>query len=82
MSIITSIITSIINMFLTGLMWIMAAALITCVIAFVLMVTWVQVNEERTESYVREEEASTKESICPAPAAQRRRRRTIKGYAA
>lgn len=82
MSIITSIITSAINMFLTGLMWIMAAALIFLVIAFVLLVTWVQVNEERKESYVCEEDASTKESICPAPAAQCRRRRVIKGYAA
>jgi preprotein translocase subunit SecG len=82
MSIITSFIMGIINMFLTGLMWIMAAALIISIIALALMVTWMQVSEERKESHVREEEASTKESICPAPAAQRRRRRVIKGYAA
>ena len=82
MNIIMGIIGNIINTFLTGLMYILAAALIISIIALALMVTWMQVSEERTESHVREEEASTKECICPAPATQRRRRRTIKGYAA
>ena len=50
-----NIIMGIINMFLTGLMWIMAAALIFSVIALALMVTWMQATEERNESYDQEE---------------------------
>lgn len=52
------IIVNIINMFLTGLMWIMAAALIFCVIVFVLMATWMQVNEERNVTHGRDEKAA------------------------
>lgn len=72
-----SIIISIINMFLTGLMWIMAAALILSVIALALLVTWMQANEERTEIHGCEEEAQEGNGH---PAEKRHRRRTSGGY--
>lgn len=49
-----SIIISIINMFLVGLMWIVAAAIIILIIAFALLITWMQVNEERSAGHGRE----------------------------
>ena len=52
------IIVSIINMFLTGLMWIMAAALIFCVITLALLATWMQVNEERNAAYGQDEKTA------------------------
>ena len=72
-----NIIMGIINMFLTGLMWIMAAALIFSVIALALLVTWIQATEERNESYGCEEEAQEGNGH---PAEKRHRRRTAGGY--
>lgn len=50
-----NIIISIINMFLVGLMWIMAAAIVILIIAFALLATWMQVNEERNVCHGYEE---------------------------
>lgn len=71
-----SIIISIINMFLTGLMWIMAAALVFLVIAFALLVTWMQATEERTECHGCEEAPEGNGH----PAEKHHRRRTAGGY--
>ncbi len=64
---------NIINLFLTGLAWIMAACLILSVIAGALLATWMQVNDGKEAFH--EEKASAQESISAHPA-QRRRRRT------
>lgn len=77
MNIIMGIIGNIINMFLTGLMYILAAAVIFGVIALALMVTWMQATEERNESYGRKEEAQEGNGH---PAEKRHRRRTAGGY--
>ena len=68
---------SIMDIILTGIAWIIAISIaITMVFAF-LLATWMQVNE-RTGNHERKAEAQ--ESICPAPSAHRRRRRTASGY--
>ena len=66
------------QIFLTGLAWILAAALVIGVLAIFLLATWMQVNDGKGQAY----EAKTKaqESASTYPAAQRRRRRTAAGY--
>lgn len=68
---------NIINLFLTGLAWIMAACLILSVIAGALLATWMQVNDGKEAFH--EEKASAQESISAHPA-QRRRRRTAAAH--
>lgn len=69
---------NIIELFLTGLAWIMSACLILSVIAGALLATWMQVNDGKEA--LREKEASAQESISTYPAAKRRRRTTAAGY--
>lgn len=69
---------SIMDIFLTGLAWILFFVLVISVLAMFLLVTWMQVNEGKEQAY----EAKTKaqESVTPYPAAKRRRRRPAAGY--
>lgn len=69
---------SIFNLFLTGLAWILASALVISILAIFLLVTWMQVNDGKGQAY----EAKTKapEVTSTYPAAKRRRRRTAAGY--
>lgn len=69
---------SIINIFLTGLAWIFAAALVISVLALALLATWMQVNEGKEQAH--EAETKAQESAIPYPAAKRRRRRPAAGY--
>ena len=69
---------NIIEIFLTGLAWIMAACLILSVIAGALLATWMQVNDGKEAWH--EEKASAQESISAYPAAKRRRRNAAAGY--
>lgn len=68
---------SIVDIILTGVSWLLGLGIIISVVFMFLLATWMQVNE-RTGNHERKAEAQ--ESICPAPAAQRRRRRTAEGY--
>ena len=63
---------NIINLFLTGLAWIMAAGIIISVIAGALLATWMQVNDGKEAFHEKEE--SSQESGSAYPAAKRRRR--------
>ena len=69
---------NIINIFLTGLAWIMSACIIISVIAGALLATWMQVNDGKEAFH--EEKASAQESINTHPAAKRRRRSAAAGY--
>lgn len=69
---------NIINLFLTGLAWILTAGIIISVIAGALLATWMQVNDGKEA--LHEKEASAPESGNTHPAAKRRRRRTAAGY--
>jgi len=69
---------NIINIFLTGLAWIMAAGIIISVIAGALLATWMQVNDGKEA--LHEKEASAPESRSAYPAAKRRRRRPAACY--
>ncbi len=69
---------NIINLFLTGLAWIMAACLILSVIAGALLATWMQVNDGKEA--LHEQKASAQESISTYPAAKRRRRTAAAHY--
>lgn len=68
---------SIMDIILTLVSWLLGIGIVIGVVFGFLLATWMQVNE-RTGNHERKAEAQ--ESICPAPAAQRRRRRTASGY--
>ena len=72
-------ISAILNFLTYAVLLFLLAALIIAVIAFCLAVTYIQVNEKKEAS--NEQEASAPECGSAAPAAQRKRRRIIKGYA-
>ena len=69
---------NIINLFLTGLAWIMSACIIISVIAGALLATWMQVNDGKEAFH--EEKASAQEVINTHPAAKRRRRSAAAQY--
>ena len=70
---------SIMNIFLTGLAWILSFALVISVLALFLMATWMQtVNYGKDQAY--EAKAKAQESASAHPAAKRRRRRPAAGY--
>lgn len=68
---------SITDIILTGVSWLLGLGIIISVVFMFLLATWMQVNE-RTGNHERKAEAQ--ESICPAPSAHRRRRRTAESY--
>lgn len=69
---------SIINIFLTGLAWILSFALVISVLALFLLATWMQVNDGKEHEH--EAKAKAQESASAYPAAKRRRRRPAAGY--
>ena len=69
---------NIINLFLTGLAWIMSACIIISVIAGALLATWMQVNDGKEAMH--EQKASAQESISAYPAKKRRRRTAAAHY--
>jgi hypothetical protein len=69
---------NIMNIFLTGLAWILSFALVISVLAMFLLATWMQVNDGKEQAY--EAKAKAQESASTHPAAKRRRRRPAAGY--
>lgn len=69
---------SIMDIILTGLAWIITVTIIITLIGGFFLLTWMQVNDERSNS--DEREAKAPEGGSADPAEKRRRRRTACGY--